>query len=235
MKRYLRLLSIPLTFLVIYTSLAIAWRIFSLPPADVLAEIVGGWFDRYGTPALFFSSMLEGLLLIGSYFPGVFVIFLGVLVADNPMEAVVSVAVCTLGLVIAHIVNYILGKYGWYRILIKFGMSDAVEQSRIKLERRGLWAIPLSYWLPSVGALTNTAAGIMRLQFRKFLLFSVISSVFWYSLVGLIVYVSGEKALEVAGGGSANVYVFGVIVIWILILLIVDYRNKERNNDIISS
>lgn len=234
MKYYFRLLSIPLTLLVIYTSLAIAWRVFSFPSPDVLAEIVGGWFDRYGIPALFFSSMLEGLLLIGSYFPGVFVIFLGVLVADSPMEASIAVTVCTLGLVLAHVLNYVLGKYGWYKILIKFGMGEAVEQSRLKLEKRGFWAIPLSYWLPSVGALTNTAAGIMRLSFRKFFAYSLASSVFWYTLVGFIVYISGEGALEIAGGGSANIYVFGVIVAWILILLIYDHKNKKHKSDIIN-
>lgn len=202
----------------------------NLPPTDQLTEIVGGWFDTYGIPALFFSSTLEGILLIGGYFPGVFVIFLGVLVAKSPTDAVISVIVCTSGLIIAHIINYFLGKYGWYKLLVKFGMKDAIEQSKNRLEKRGPIAIPLSYWLPSFGALTNTAAGIIRMPFKKFLLYSVASSVFWYSLVALIVYRVGDGVLEIAGGGTGNVYVFLVIGVWILVLLISDYKKRKPNS-----
>ena len=230
MKHYLKILSVPLLFLILYTSLNLVWKIFDLPPTEELIKVVKGWFDAYGAPALFFSSFLEGILLIGSYFPGVFVIFLGVIVANSATEAVFSVFICTIGLVVAHILNYVMGKYGWYRLLVKFGMKDAVEQSKNKLEKRGPVAIPLSYWLPSVGALTNTAAGIIHMPFKKFLLYSVTSSIFWYSVVGLIVYSLGDKALEIGGGGTGNVYTFLIIGIWVLGILIFDYRKREINS-----
>lgn len=227
MKYYLRLLSVPLLFLILYSSLNLIWKVFELPPTEELVNIVGGWFDSYGFPALFLSSFLEGALLIGSYFPGVFVIFLGVLVADSAGEAVFSVTVCTIGLILAHISNYFLGKYGWYRLLVKFGMKDAIEQSKSKLEKRGPIAIPLSYWLPSIGALTNTAAGIIGMPFKKFLLYSVTSSIFWYSVVGFAVYAIGDGALEIAGGGTGNVYAFLIIGVWVLSLLFFDYRERK--------
>ena len=105
-----------------------------------------------------------------------------------------------------------------------------VEQSKNKLEKRGPVAIPLSYWLPSVGALTNTAAGIIHMPFKKFLLYSVTSSIFWYSVVGLIVYSLGDKALEIGGGGTGNAYVFIIIGIWMLGILIFDYRERKTES-----
>src|SRR3989338_748726 len=230
MKYYLKILSVPLLFLVLYSSLNLVWKILELPRTEELIDVVEGWFDAFGAPALFLSSFLEGILLVGSYFPGVLVIFLGVLVADSAAEAVFAVFICTLGLIIAHIINYVLGKYGWYRLLVKFGMKDAIEPSKNKLEKRGPIAIPLSYWLPSVGALTNTAAGIIHMPFKKFLLYSVASSVFWYSFVGLIVYSLGDSALEIGGGGTGNAYVFIIIGIWMLGILIFDYRERKTES-----
>lgn len=229
MKYYLKLLSVPLLFFLLYTSLFLAWRLFNLPPAEELVLIVENWFDKYGFVALFLSSILEGLLLIGGYFPGVFVIFLGVLVAGSPLEAAGAVFIATVGLIIAHIINYFLGKYGWYRLLTKFGMKDALEQSKKKLEKWGLIAIPMSYWLPSIGALTNTAAGIIHLPFKSFLKYSIFSSIFWYSLVGFIVYMVGEPALTVVVGGTTGiVIVYSIILVWILILLSLDYLEKRK-------
>jgi membrane protein DedA with SNARE-associated domain len=230
MKYYLRLLSIPLLFFVLYTSLFLIWDIFNLPSTEELTSIVGDWFDKYGIPVLLFGSILEGMLLIGSYFPGVFVIFLGVIVADSPLEAVMVIVVATIGLLIAHAGNYFLGKYGWYRLLVKFGVKEAVEQAKKRLEKRGPIAIPLSYWLPSIGALTDTAAGIIQLSFRKFMTYSIVSSVFWYPLVGFVVYMIGDSALSIATGGTGMVVMYSIIGLWVITLLVVDHFEKRNQS-----
>jgi len=227
MKHYLKILSVPLLLLVLYISLWLVWEIFGFPSVERLTEIVGVWFDKYGIPTLLIGSFLEGILLIGGYFPGVFVICLGVILADSPLGASLAVLIGTIGLLGAHVTNYFLGKYGWYKLLVKFGMSNAVEQSRQKLEKRGPLAIFLSYWLPSIGALTNTAAGIIQMPFKKFFAYSLVSSIFWYSLAGFIIYNMGTEALEIAGGGSGNWIVFTIIAIWILVLLFLDYRERQ--------
>src|SRR3989344_7481936 len=92
-KYYLKLLFIPLLFLVLYISLSIVWSVFNLPPALELTEMVKNWFDIYGLPVLFASSVVESMLLVGNYFPGVFVIFVSVILADSPGEAVLVIPV----------------------------------------------------------------------------------------------------------------------------------------------
>ena len=228
-KYYVKLLSVPILFLIIYSTMFFSWGIFNFPAPEELVLLVRGWFDEYGFPALLLSSFLEGIMLIGAYFPGLIVIFLGVLVSETPVEAVTAVSVSTVGLITAHIFNYFLGRYGWYKILVKLGAKSAIERSKDRLEKKGAVAIPLSYWLPSIGALTNTAAGIIRFPFRKFLAYSVLSSIFWYSTVGLVVYLIGDSALSVAtGGGKGTLIVYLVIVVWIAILLISDHRERKQ-------
>jgi len=229
MKHYLKLLSVPLLLLVLSFSLQIVWNIFGLPPAEELTKIAGQWFDVYGLPALFVSAILEGMLLVGGYFPGVFVIFLGVILTNSPLQAVAVVASASAGLFIAHLLNYALGKYGWYRLLVKFGLKDAVESEREKVAKRGSVAIFLSYWLPSAAAITDTAAGITRMPFRKFIFASLISTIIWDAIAGTFVYLFKDSALSIAGGpGSSGDGVFyAIIAVWIIVLLVIDfYKNK---------
>lgn len=216
-------------FLILYLSLDFIWYFFNLPSPELLTQIVKKWFDLYGLPILFLSSILEGMLLIGGYFPGVFVIFLAIILSDSGPEAVVAVAVASLGLILAHIGNYLLGKYGWYRLLTKLGLKSAHERAKERLEKRGPIAIFLSYWLPSIGALTDTAAGIIQMRFKTFIFYSLISTIFWNSIVGVTVYLTGQKAITVAVGGTSSIIVYSIVTIWIIIVLVLDHFEKNNS------
>jgi membrane protein DedA with SNARE-associated domain len=230
MRYYIKLLAIPLLLLVLFSSLFIIWKVVDLPPTDELVEIVKVWFDRYGLPFIFLSSIIEGMLLIGSYFPGVFVIFLGVILSSSILQATQVVAVVTAGLFVAHIINYVLGKYGWYRLLVRFGMKGAVEQARERLVKRGPIAIFSSYWLPSVGALTDTAAGIMRMPFKKFFCYSLISVTLWDIVAGVLVYSFKDSALVLAIPTSGSKIIFSVIGIWIVFTLGADFYKRRKSS-----
>jgi len=230
-KYYLRLLSIPLSFLVLFSSLHILWEVFGLPSPEELTTLAQSWFDTYGLPAVFVSAIIEGMLLVGGYWPGVFIIFLGIVLSDSIAEAVITVMVITLGLFVAHLANYALGRYGWYKLLVRFGLKNAIEDARERLVRRGPVVILSMYWLPSVAALTDTAAGIIHMPFRKFFLYSLISVVGWDVVIGVFVYVFKDLALTIAGPGTSGMlFIYGVIVVWMLVLLAVDLYGKKKSS-----
>ena len=222
-RHYLLLLALPLGLLVISVSLRLAWHLFDLPTAPVLAESVGGWLYRYGAPVIFLSALLEGTLLLGGYFPGIFVITISVITARSPYEALSAVIVGSCGLFVAHLINYGLGRHGWYRVLARFGLSSAIMDARKRLERRGPSAIFLSYWMPSLAALTDTAAGVMHVPFRRFALWSLAGVVFWDSLAGTIMYFLGDRALALASpNGTQSWLVFAVLGTWMAFLILRD-------------
>lgn len=228
-RYYGALLAIPLLLLAVYVSIRIAWSVFSLPPAPVLTEMVGGWLIRYGLPVLFLAAMAEGMLLVGGYFPGVFVITVAVVVARSWQEAALAIAVGSAGLMAAHVINYQLGKHGWYRLLAHFGLSASIREARQRLERRGPAAVFATYWLPSLSSLTDTAAGIMRIPFRKFLVYSLAATIFWNTIAGSIMYYLGSQAIELAGpGGTQPWIVFTILGAWMFGLLLLDGRKKRR-------
>ncbi len=227
-KHYLKLIALPVLLLVIFTAINFFWRLFSLPSPEELLILARGWFDLYGLPIVFFSSILEGTFLLGGYFPGAFVIVVGVILADTISEAVSVVAVAALGFMFSHTFNYILGRYGWYQILAKFGLKAAMQEAEMKLKNRGPFAILASYWMPSLAALTDTAAGIMKMPFRIFALYSFISTILWGAFAGTVVYILGERAISIispSNGRSTVLYV--IIGVWIALLLLADYWERK--------
>ncbi|MDO8659854.1 MAG: VTT domain-containing protein [Candidatus Parcubacteria bacterium] len=232
-KYYLKLFSTPLYLLGLFISLFIVWKIFDLPTLDILLSKIKVWFDIYGYLVLFIGAILEGMLVIGGYFPGTFIIVVSVLLAKSIPELILVVSIGTIGLFVAHNLNYVLGKYGWYRLLIKFGAKNKIEESKEKLLKKGPTAMFSSYWLLSLGALVDTAAGIIHMPFRTFFLYSLLAGIFWNFLVGIIVYNVGTPVLAVvSSGGYTELFTqFSIVLVWILILLGIDIWEKRKKQN----
>lgn len=226
-KTILKLLSVPLTLLIIYFIVLLIWKFAGLPPQDQMITIVQNFFDTYGPIFVFISALIEGFLLLGSYFPGGFVIFLGVItsVGDIP-RAILFVSLTSLAFFISYSLNYWLGKYGFYKIFAKMGIQKSIDNSKKKLHKHSFNAIFLSYWEPNLSSITATAAGIIHLPLRKFLLYSAIGIIFWNTFWGILVYNLGEKALELMGLG----WVLTIVGVWILIILIKYWFFERRKS-----
>jgi membrane protein DedA with SNARE-associated domain len=220
-------IKLPVLLLGIVLTLSLFWKILDLPPEDQLIEIARKYFDKYGLIVLLISAIIEGVLLVGWYYPGSLVIFLGVIFAGkNVSLAIETVLIITLGLYLAYLINYILGKYGWYRLLLAFGLSKPLEKAQLRITKYGFSGILLSYWHPNLAAIASTAAGTLQFSWRKFLIYSLISVSIWNIFWGTLVYFLGEASLGIVG----LKFVLIAIVGWIIVNLIKQKATKDRNN-----
>ncbi|MDB5204729.1 MAG: DedA family protein [Candidatus Taylorbacteria bacterium] len=217
MKEYLKLLLVPLGLLVIYLTMAFLWKVFGLPSDDQMIPLVKEYFNQYGILIVFLGALIEGFFIVGQYFPGGFIIFLGVIssVGDIP-RAIAVVSVTSLAFFIAYTLNYFVGKYGWYKVLLKFGFGHSLEMAKGKLEKQGMNAIVFSYWEPNLASIIATAAGTLSISLRKFSIYSLFGIVIWNIFWGVLVYTLGDNALKIIGVK----YVLVIFGIWILILIL---------------
>jgi membrane protein DedA with SNARE-associated domain len=175
---------------------------------EALIAILRGYIQTYGFAVSIMGAFLEGLLLIGWYFPGSFIIFLTVILAGNIPDTIEAVCVVTLGMYSAYVVNYLLGKYGWYRVLAQFGMEPAVADARKKIERYGTRAIFMTFWNPGLASFTSTAAGIITYPYIRFLVEALIALLVWNTMWGTIAYFIGMRVLNLL----FNWYMIGAIL-----------------------
>ena len=142
LRAHLKIVAFPLAVLGVFGLLYAIWLALDLPPEQTIIEIAQALSrslrrrDRSGI-----SAYLEGLLLIGWYFPGTLVI----ICRDSSRPArtrralVAARGDCgSLGLFAAYVTNFFAGKFGWYRLLLAFGLREPLENAQRRLTRYGL-------------------------------------------------------------------------------------------------
>src|SRR3990170_4468234 len=82
-KELLKVLAIPLIALFVYFIFYILWLALGFPSQEEIAAGAKELFSKYGLWIVFVGAFIEGLLLFGNYFPGGFIIFLGVIAAEK--------------------------------------------------------------------------------------------------------------------------------------------------------
>lgn len=212
-KKLITVLAIAAASFVVF---GVIYRALNLPEAEEFIQIARNYYAEYGYWVVFFAALAEGLLFVNWYLPGSAVAVLGVVFArENHQSVPLVIFLIMLAFLITAVINYCLGRYGWYRLFLRFGLKGPLESSRIKLENKGLPIIFTSYFHPNIGALTATSAGIMQANFQKFFAYSAVAYFFWGVIWGVIVYYFGPQLL-----GLGTVQLMAIILaIWVIYLV----------------
>lgn len=157
-----------LTWFGLVLLLGVTWWALDLPPEAELIRTISNWLATYGLVVIFLGSILEAILFVGFYFPGSLIIFLGVGLAPNPLQALYAVIAVSLGMLCGYHINYIVGRYGWYRIFLKLGMKKGLENAQAKMQNNDIRYIFYTFWNPGLASFTSTAAGILHLPYVRF-------------------------------------------------------------------
>src|SRR3989344_4276903 len=224
-KSTLSLMWLPIFAFTALCSFYVLWALLDLPPKEEVVEIAKLYFEKYGLITIFVCAIIEGALFAGWYFPGSFVIVLGVFLAGDDYVQLFGVfAVTTVGLLIAYMFNFYLGKYGWDKVLTALGFQEPLRKAQGQLVKYGPRGIFLTFWHPNFAALTSTAAGILHMPLQTFALYAVSATVLWDIFWTIVGYTLGEAALTVIGPQ----YVIAFIAIWVAAVLFKKWRTAAR-------
>ena len=227
LKNIIKILSAPLALLAAYLFVLLLWRVLGLPKEEVLIETTKNWFNHYGLWVVFVSAILEGTLILGQYYPGGLVIFLGVIAAGHDIPKIIQVvAVVSLAFLIGYSIDYLIGRYGSYKLFLKFGLKKSLDKAQGKLQKHELNAVMFSYWEPNLASITATAAGILQVPLAKFSLHSAIGIIIWNAFWGTLVASLGAKALQLIG----LKWVLIIFSAWVIVLLVKHYAVDKRES-----
>ena len=225
LRRALKIIAFPLGVLAVFGVLYAVWRVLDLPPEETMAAVAKDYLDRYGLTIVLIAAYLEGLLLIGWYFPGNLVIILALIfAAPDPVRVAQVAAVAALGLVAAYVTNFFAGKYGWYRLLLAFGLREPLDNAQKRLTKYGLSAIFTTYWQANLASCISTAAGILQFSAARFVIYSVLAETMWATVWATLIYALGRAALTLAGFRM----VLFLILVWIAVRLIYRWKFEKR-------
>jgi membrane protein DedA with SNARE-associated domain len=225
LRRIVRIIALPLAVLGVFALLYAVWVALDLPPEETIVEIAGSYLDRYGIVIVLLSAYLEGLVLVGWYFPGTLVIIFALVLAGPDSARVAQVAgVAGFGLFCAYVTNFLAGKYGWYRLLLAFGLREPLENAQKRLARYGLSAIVTTYWQANLASCISTAAGILQFPIGRFLILSFVAEAFWVSFWATLIFHLGRAALSLAGFRM----ILLMILLWSAVRLFYRWRVEHQ-------
>jgi membrane-associated protein len=148
---------------------------------------LGALLQQYGTwvyALLFLIIFCETGLVVAPFLPGDSLLFVaGALWAAAGMEPAALAATLIVAAVSGDNVNYWAGRYFGPRVFrwenSRFFNRRALDYTREFYDRHGGKTVVIARWLPLVRTFAPFVAGIGRMAYPRFLLFSVGGGVFW--------------------------------------------------------
>lgn len=186
-----------------------------------------------GLALLLFVVFAETGLLIGFFLPGDSLIFIsGLICATEPDLLGVNITVLLLSLMASAIIGNIVGYAFGHKVgPALFRREDSLIFKKRYLEvtqsfysRHGGKALVLGRFLPIIRTFAPILAGVIRINFGRFMVYNVVGAVLWIGSLGAIGYFLGrtypwiEKYLA---------YIVIFLIVITLIPVVRTYR-KER-------
>lgn len=187
-----------------------------------LLSFVKNFLSTVGYPGLFLLMTIEGFgIPIPSELTMSFSGFLSSGAGGDKFVLPVAVAVGTGGEVTGGIIAYFLGYFGGRRVLERYGgvvlISTAeLEKGESWFARYGDWVVLVTRLLPAVRSFIALPAGVVRMPFWRFLVFSTAGSLVWCTVLAVV----GLKLGEHWNSVSSSLRQYDVLIIAVVVALI---------------
>lgn len=151
-----------------------------------LTELATRILESLGYPGLVLLMALESMV---APVPSEAVMpFAGFLIVQGRFGWFGAVAFSSLGTMIGSIIGYQMGQYGGYPLVQRYGKYLLLNQEHLDMtvrwfERRGEMTIFLARFIPVVRHFISIPAGVARMKFSKFCLFTLIGGTLWNSFL----------------------------------------------------
>ncbi len=192
-----------------------------------LIESLGPW-ALLGITAIIFA---ECGLLIGFFLPGDSLLFVaGLLVASGFIDTNIAVVclIFTIAAVTGNIVGYWIGRKAGPTIFSKpdskLFRQEYVDRTQHFFDHYGPRAIILARFIPIVRTFITVMAGVGRMDYRTYVIYSTIGGVLWATGVTLLGYFLGNVPFV---ADNIEAILIGVVLVSV-IPVVVEYVRHKR-------
>ena len=166
--------------------------------------------------------------------------------ASGGLNVFLVVLVATIGAAVGASINYVVALYVGRPVIYKFANSkwgkmcllnqETVEKSERYFDKHGIVATLTGRLIPGIRHLISIPAGLARMNYWKFLLYTVIGAGVWHSILAALGWylhaVVPEDELDATIEKYNHYIVLGIIAIVVLVIayfVIKHYRRKKTS------
>ncbi len=185
---------------------------------------------------LLFVLFAETGLLIGFFLPGDSLVFVsGLLCATSPQLLGVNIFMLMASMCFAAIVGNMFGYYFGYKAgETLYEKKDSLFFKKSHLlttkafyEKHGGKTIILGRFLPIVRTFAPILAGVIKIDFKKFMFYNIVGALAWINSIGLAGYFLGQKFPGIKN--YLGYIIIGFIVITTIPVLRTYLKNKKES------
>ena len=197
-----------------------------LKPENIL-----NWLGPWALVGVAFIIFAECGLLIGFFLPGDSLLFLtGLFVAQNFIKEPIWLVTLVLVVmaVVGNLCGYWIGRLAGPKLFDKpnsrFFKKEYVDKTHTFFEKYGARAIILARFVPIVRTFITAIAGVAKMDFRKYAIYSTIGGVLWAGIITLAGYYLGNFTII-----KDNIEIVLILVVLISIIpIIIEYIKHRR-------
>ena len=161
------------------------------------------------------------------------IVVAGVLSSQDKLDWRIAFAVCLAGAVVGDSFMYAIG-YRWghgiftsHPRFAKLFATENEQQFQRSVEAHALKVMLLARFLVGIRAPVYVMTGVVRLPFRRFVIYDIISASLVVGVVFGLSYLFGEQVAEWVKHAETRATIVVVLII-ITVLSILYYRNREQ-------
>jgi membrane protein DedA with SNARE-associated domain len=196
-------------------------------------NLILDWISNYGYVGILLLMALESACMP---VPSEIVMpFAGFLVAsgDTSMSLVGVILVGSLGCTLGSIISYTAGYYAGRPLILRYGKYFLIREKHLVsaekwFEKYGDKATFVARLLPVIRTVISLPAGIAKMRFKKFVLYSFVGSVPWTAMLAYVGFWLGDNWEEIKGVFR---YLDVMVVVGVAALLLwyfLRHRPKKR-------
>jgi membrane protein DedA with SNARE-associated domain len=190
---------------------------------DTLLATISNLYTSFGPLFLFLAGLLEATVLIGLYVPGATVILMGATLAGAKIIPLPMVIVWTTpGIIVGYVISYYIGVLGWEKVITRFGFDESLIEKAGQRAKQSHWIYLWSTFHPDFGAVASLALGIIKTDFRKFLILITLCQFFWSTFWGIIFYSFGMILLKKIA------FVVGIVLICSILFELLNFFHHHH-------
>ena len=207
---------LPLSALIFYLFILLLWNIGLIPSPSKVVLFLESLYLNFGGVGLFASALLEGIVYLGLYFPGSFIIALAVFFSDGSFISLLIISlIVAAALTLTSFINYFLGRY------ILFRERDRLIERELD---KGFW---FSFLHPNVLAFYFFNEGLEKKNPWKIILVPFVM-IPWGLAVGYFLFFMADAARSKL---ESPLFLGSLIVLWLVVAFLFEHKRKSRRRN----
>ena len=196
-----------------------------------MTDIIMFLIDHFSYLGLFLAMVLEAVIII---IPSELVLATGgILSSYGILNFYLSFLTGLIGSIFCAIIIYAMGYFGGRGFVLKYGKyffmkKEDIDKSEKWFDKYGFYACLIGRNFPIVRTLISLPAGIVKMDFKKFILYTTIGSIPWTFIFTYAGYQLGKNWVLLKDyTEKLKVPIIILIIIWLIKVIYDKIKNRK--------